>query len=338
MTVTLKEIARRTGKSITTVSRALADYDDVSPETKALVRRVAEELGYTPNLLAQRLQKRRSDTIGLVLPTFGPRFSDPFFSEFLAGVGNAAAEHGYDLLVSTQPPGEREMQVYQQKVQSRQVDGFVIVRTRRHDPRIAYLREARFPFVAFGRTEGPLDFPFVDVDGRKGMHLIGEHLIRLGHRHLTCLAPPPELFFAEHRLEGLRQAMLSHGLNPQQCRIVLGDLTQKGGYEVTRRLLEDGERPTAIAACNDLMALGALRAIQERGLEVGKDIAVTGFDGIPMGEHSTPPLTTIYQPIYQIGRMVCEALLHVIQGETADLPQVILEPELVIRQSCGSAV
>ncbi|MFZ2423503.1 MAG: LacI family DNA-binding transcriptional regulator, partial [Anaerolineae bacterium] len=175
MSATLKEIAQRTGRSITTVSRALADYDDVSPETKSLVRRVAGELGYTPNLLAQRLQKRRSDTIGLILPTFGPRFADPFFSEFLAGVGNMAAEHGYDLLVSTQAPGDREMQVYRQKVQSRQVDGFVIVRTRRQDTRISYLEETGFPFVAFGRTENDLNFPFVDVDSIQGMRLIAEH-------------------------------------------------------------------------------------------------------------------------------------------------------------------
>ena len=341
MSATLKEIARRTGKSITTVSRALADYGDVSPETKALVRRVADELGYTPNLLAQRLQKRRSDTIGLILPTFGPRFSDPFFSEFLAGVGNAAAEHNYDLLVSTQEPGEHELQVYRQKVQSRQVDGFVIVRTRRQDARIAYLREAAFPFVAFGRTEttagGELDFSFVDVDGTQGMRLIGEYLIGLGHRRIACLAPPPDLFFAGHRLAGLRQAMEAHNLE-ETCQVALGDLTQKGGYEATLELLERQPRPTAIVACNDLMALGALRAIQERGLRVGEDVAVTGFDGIPMSEHSHPPLTTIHQPIYQIGKMVTEELIRLIHGAEGAPRQVMLEPELVIRQSCGAVV
>ncbi|MGQ9491814.1 MAG: LacI family DNA-binding transcriptional regulator [Anaerolineae bacterium] len=282
MSTTLKEIARRTGKSITTVSRALADYDDVSAETKILVRSVADELGYTPNLLAQRLQKRRSDTIGLILPTFGPRFSDPFFSEFLAGVGNMAAEHGYDLLVFTQPPDDRELQAYRQKVQSRQVDGFVIVRTRRQDARIRYLRDIGFPFVAFGRTEGELDFPFVDVDGTQGMRLIAEHLIGLGHRHIACLAPPADLLFAEHRLIGLRQALVAHGLELAESSIVLGDLTQKSGYQAALRLLDSPQPPTAIAACNDLMALGAMAALQERELVVGRDVAVTGFDDIPI--------------------------------------------------------
>lgn len=339
MSITLKEIARRTGKSITTVSRALADYDDVSADTKALVQRVADELGYTPNLLARRLQKRRADTIGLILPTFGPRFSDPFFSEFLAGVGNMAVEHGYDLLVSTQAPGDRELQFYRQKVKSRQVDGFVIVRTRRHDARIAYLHDAGFPFVSFGRIEGELDFPFVDVDGIQGMRMVGEHLIGLGHRRIACLSAPSDLLFTEHRLTGLRQAMAAHNLDPDNdCRIVLGDLTQKSGYEATMRLLDSAQPPTAIAACNDLMALGAMSAIQERGLQVGRDIAVTGFDDIPMAEHSHPPLTTVHQPIYQIGKMVCEQLIRLILNEALECPQVILEPILMVRQSSGSAI
>jgi LacI family transcriptional regulator len=335
MSVTLKQIARHTGKSITTVSRALNDYDDVSPETKALVRRVAEELGYTPNLLAQRLQKRRSETIGLILPTFGPRFADPFFSEFLAGVGNMAAEHSYDLLVSTQPPGDGELQVYRQKMQSRQVDGFVIVRTRSQDQRIRCLLEANFPFVAFGRIDGDLDFSFVDVDGTQGMRAVAEHLIKLGHRRIACLAPPSGLLFAEHRLAGLRRAMLEHGLDLGEQQVLLGDLTQKSGFEAAKRLLDGPQRPTAIAACNDLMALGAMSAIQERGLEVGKDIALTGFDDIPMAEHSHPPLTTVRQPIYQIGKMVCEKLIQQLRGQEVIARQVILEPTLVVRQSSG---
>lgn len=336
MTATLKEIARRTGKSITTVSRALADYDDVSPETKALVRRTAAELGYTPNLLAQRLQKRRSDTIGLVLPTYGPRFSDPFFSELIAGVGNMAAEHGYDLLVSTQAPGDGELQVYRQKVQSRQVDGFVIVRTRRQDARIQLLRDAGFPFVAFGRIEGEMEFPFVGVDGTLGMRLVGEHLIRLGHRRIAYLAPPADLMFAEHRLLGLRQALRAHDLELADEDIIFGDLTQKSGFEAADRLIDRPKRPTAFVAGNDLMALGAMSAIQERGLTVGRDISVTGFDDIPMAEHSHPPLTTVRQPIYRIGKTVCEMLIRLIQSQELSPRQVILEPELVVRQSCGS--
>ncbi|MEA3350855.1 MAG: LacI family DNA-binding transcriptional regulator, partial [Chloroflexota bacterium] len=168
MPVTLKDIAKKVGRSVTTVSRALHDYDDVSPKTKSEVRRVAEELGYTPNILAQRLQKQSSDTIGFILPTFGPRFSDPFFSEFLAGIGNKAAKLGYDLLVSTRSPGEEELQTYRSKVQSDSVDGFIVVRTRRQDARIRYLCNENFPFAAFGRTENACAYSYIDEDSEHG--------------------------------------------------------------------------------------------------------------------------------------------------------------------------
>lgn len=337
MAVTIKDIAERTGKSITTVSRALAGYDDVAPETKVLVRQVADELGYEPNLLAQRLQKQRTDTIGLILPTFGPRFSDPFFSEFLAGVGNRAARSGFDLLVSTQAPGADEVSAYRRKVQGRQVDGFIVVRTRRQDTRIDYLRRAGVPFVVFGRTEGTLDFPFVDEDGVLGMRLMAEHLARLGYRRIACIAPPDELMFAHHRLAGLREGLSEHGVVLDESLIYHSDLTQRGGYAIAERLLAGSQPLDAIAAGNDLMALGAMSAAQSRGLAVGQDLAITGFDDIPMAEHSHPPLTTLHQPIYEIAATLTEMLLAIIAGQTPEQSQVILKPRLVIRRSCGGS-
>ena len=336
MTVTIKDIARETGKSITTVSRALHDYDDVSDSTKKLVRETAAEMGYTPNLLAQRLQKQRTETIGLILPTFGPRFADPFFSEFLAGVGNTAARYGYDLLVSTKAPGKEELAAYRQKVQGRQVDGFIVVRTRRHDPRIDYLRQAGVPFAVFGRVEGELDFPFVDEDGVDGMRQVAEHLIALGHRRIACIAPPPELMFAEYRLRGVKEALTEAELMIDEGYCATGDLTQHGGYKQANVLLDLSDPPSAIIAANDLMALGAMSAAQQRGLVVGRDIAITGFDDTPLAEHAHPPLTTVHQPIYQIGSVVCEMLLEILQGREPDQRQVLLKPTLIVRQSCGA--
>lgn len=333
MTVTLKELAEKVGKSITTVSRALDDYDDVSPKTKELVRKAALEMGYTPNTFAQRLQKQRTDTLGFIIPTFGPRFSDPFFSEFLAGLGNKASEFGFDMLVSTRPPGEEEMQAYREIVRGKRVDGFIMVRTRQQDSRITYLVENDFPFVAFGRTTDGLSFPFVDEDSTFGMNLVVEHLIEMGHSRIACLAPPQELAFALHRLHGFREGMANAGVPVDEDLIITSDLTQRGGYEKAKTLLENPNRPTAIVACNDLMAFGAIRAAQEKGLIVGKDIAITGFDDIPMAEHANPPLTTVNQPIYRIGTMVCEMLIRLILHEPVIEAQILLKPELVVRQS-----
>lgn len=335
MPATIKDIARKIGKSTTTVSRALHDYDDISPETKQLVRKVAAELGYIPNTLAQRLQKQQSDTLALILPTYGPRFSDPFFSEFIAGVGNQAARQGYDLLVSTRPPGEEELQTYQYNVQGKRVDGFVLVRIRCQDARIDYLRKAGFPFVAYGSTEGDLDFPLVDVDSRQGMALVVEYLTNLGHRRIACITPPMDLMFAHHRLNSVRSGLESRGIPCDEDLIVMSDLTQAGGYQQAWKLLEAPNPPTAIIACNDLMALGAMSAAQERGLRVGIDISITGFDDIAQAEHSHPPLTTVRQPIEKIGEKVCEMLVKIIHQETLEKTQLILQPELIVRQSCG---
>lgn len=333
MAITIKDIAKKVGRSVTTVSRALNGYDDVSPETRALIEKTARELGYTPNTYAQRLQKQRSDTIGFVIPTFGPRFSDPFFSEFLAGIGNKASQLGFDVLVSTCAPGKEEMDTYRAKVDGKRVDGLIIIRTRQQDPRIRYLVKKDFPFVSFGRTRDGFDFPYVDEDSVYGMKLVVDHLVSGGHRRIACIAPPSELNFGLDRLEGFINGIREAGLQNADDRIKFGDLTQRDGYRCASELLDLPNPPTAIAACNDLMAFGAMRAVRERGYEVGKDIAVTGFDDIPMAEHADPPLTTVHQPIYKIGTMVCEMLIELITKNRLETPHIVLKPSLVVRQS-----
>lgn len=335
MAVTLKEIAERVGKSVTTVSRALAGYADVSEATRQQVKQVALELGYEPNVTAQQLQKRRTDTLALILPTFGPRFSDPFFSEFLAGVGNEASRQGFDLLVSTRAPGDDEIETYVKNIRSRRVDGFIIVRTRRDDARISLLLENNYPFVAFGRVEGRNEFPLIDEDSEFGISLAVKHLIELGHRRLACIASPANLMMSYYRLRGFANTLQAHGLPVDSSLIIEGDLTQRAGREIGGRLLDLPDPPTAIVACNDLMALGAMSAALERELVVGQDVSITGFDDIPPAEHAHPPLTTVRQPIYRIGAMVCEMLAKTLKGQETMPQQIILQPSLIVRQSSG---
>ncbi|MEA3326352.1 MAG: LacI family DNA-binding transcriptional regulator [Chloroflexota bacterium] len=334
-TATLKDIAEKVGKSITTVSRALHGYDDVSPETRMLVEQVAAEIGYTPNIIAQRLQKKSTDTIGFVIPTYGPRFTDPFFTEFLAGIGNTAVKLGYDILVSTHPISEEEMHSYQNKVQSYRVDGFILVRTRRDDSRIKYLCSINFPFVAFGRTEGSCPFPFVDVDNRYAMKMIADHLVQLGHRKIAFIGAPDYLMFAHERLEGLKQALKEHDLDLPNTMVKVGDLTQISGLKQTEILLDYPDPPTAIVTCNDLMALGVIITAQKRGLRIGEDLAVVGYDDIPQAENNLPSLTTIHQPIYKIGSIVCDMLVRILKGDVIEDQKIIIKPTLIIRESCG---
>jgi LacI family transcriptional regulator len=335
--VTLRDLARELDLSITTVSRALAGYSDVAEATRRRVQQAADEMGYVPDATARRLQKGRTDTIGFVLPTFGPRFSDPFFSELLSGIGNEAARSNYDVLVSTRPPDTPEEQdAYRRMVESRLVDGLIVVRTRVKDRRVSYLSTVNLPFVAFGRSDLGVDFPYVDEDGVRGMSLVAQHLIDLGHKRLAFISAPPDLMFCTYRRAGLDAALERNGLSVSTEYCQQGDLTQRGGFWAMNKLLGLSPPPSAVIACNDLMALGAISAAQKRGLVVGRDVAITGFDDIPLAEHAHPPLTTVRQPIYDIGRQICTMLTRLIQGE--DLPQrhVLLQPELVVRESSGA--
>ena len=243
---------------------------------------------------------------------------------------------GFDLLVATRSPGSQEMQSYQSDVATHRVDGFILVRTRCDDPRIAFLKQVDFPFAAFGRIIGDSDFPFVDEDGQHGFELITEHLLQLGHRRIAFITGPEYLTFTQHRLAGARAAMQKYGLEIDPGLIQTGDLTQRGGYECAVNLLDLDQPPTAIAAFNDLMAIGAMSAAQEQGLVVGKHISISGFDDITMAEHAHPTLTTVHQPIYQIGRQVCELLIRKIRKEPLETTRVILKPSLIVRRSTGS--
>jgi LacI family transcriptional regulator len=333
MAVTLKDIARHVGVSVTTVSRALGGYDDVAEETKQRVLQAAHEMGYRPHTIAQSLRRRRTNTVGLIIPTAGPRFSDPYFTEILTGIGNEAAEHEFDLLVSTRAPGTQEQETYERMAGSRRVDGLLVIRTRCHDERIAYLVQSGFPFVAFGRSDLDLDFPYVDVDGTKGLDEATQYLIDLGHRRIAYISAPLNLMFANYRLGGYKRALERNGLPVQEEWIAIGHLTQEDGYREGSRLLDLEPAPTAIIAANDLMALGVISAAQERGLTVGRDLAVAGFDDIPLAEHSHPSLTTVHQPIYDIGKMICRMLIQLIENGDPVQRQVMLEPTLVIRES-----
>lgn len=336
MAVTLKDIAEKVGLSVTTVSRALGGHKDVAAETQSYVQAVAAELGYAPNLVARRLQKQRTDMLGFIMPTFGPRFSDPFFSEFIAGIGNEAAVHEYDLVVSTHAPnGEDERKAYERAARGGWVDGLIVVRTRENDARIQLLCQHNFPFVAFGRTDDDLVFPYVDEDSAAGMRLLVQHFIDLGHRRIGFIRPPDGLMFSRYRLQGYNETMRDNGLIPQPEWIVESDMTQRGGAEAADQLLALEARPTAIIGGNDLMAIGAINRLQQRGLQVGQDIAVGGFDDIPLAAYVNPALTTIHQPIYDIGRKTCVMLIDIINGRLPSNTHVLLTPTLVVRDSSG---
>ncbi|MFQ5407361.1 MAG: LacI family DNA-binding transcriptional regulator [Anaerolineales bacterium] len=331
--ITLADVANELGLSKTTVSRALAGYPDVAEKTRVRVQQAVDELGYVPDRRAQQLRRQRADAIGLVLPTAEARFTDPYFSEFLAGVGHELANHDIDLLVSAGKPGKHEQQVYQRIVSGRRVDGFLIVRTRRDDWRIQFLIQANIPVVAFGRTEMAVQIPHIGVDGKAGITQLVTHLVQQGHRRIAFISAPNGLTLQADRIGGYEAGLELHSLARDERLIASGNLTRVSGYEAARYLLTLDNAPTAIIGANDLTALGAMRAAQERGLVVGNDIAIAGFDGTDAAEHAHPPLTTLYQPVYDIGQQVSQMLLALIQGKPTGPPWPLLTPKLMARAS-----
>ncbi len=297
-----------------------------------MIVKTAEDLGYYPNLTARQLQKQRTDTIGLIIPVHGSRYTDPYFNTIIAGIGDQLAEYGLDLLLSTHPPGgPDELMAYRRMVQGRRVDGLLVVRTRSQDDRLAYLGTTSLPFAAFGRSDLDLDFPFIDEDGEAGFYELTHYLISLGHTRIAYISAPKNLLFAKYRLAGYCRALKEAGLPCREEYVVHGNLSRKGGEKGAKHLLGLESPPTAILAANDLMAIGTIAVAQAQGLEIGKDLSVAGFDDIAPAELFS--LTTLQQPIYDIGRQLSEMLYKQINDIPIENPHILLKPQLIKRGS-----
>ncbi len=337
MRVTLKDIADRSGFSITTISRALAGYSDVSDKTRQQILKIADELGYQPNHIARQLQGQRTYTIGLIMPPRLHSDDDDFFSLLLKGVTYAAARDRYDVLVSATVPGSSEMDAYRRIVGGNRVDGMVLARTYFDDPRIAYLESINHPFIVLGRSapDAASDFPYIDVDSKVGIQALVAHMIARGHRHIGIILPPEEVTFSAYRLAGYQAALAEAAIpyRPEYC--VHADLTFSGGEEAARLLMTQQPDLTAIVGCNDWMALGAMHSAQELGHVVGDDFAVGGYDDIPAAERAVPALTTVRWPIYEVGEELTQRLLKFIENDPDVERQQLIKPELIIRRSTG---
>lgn len=328
---TIRDVARRAGVSPATVSYVLNNSGPVRPETRERVLRAIAELGYHPHAGARQLKRRRADTVGLILPTGERRLSDPFFLELIHALGDACAAHQLDLLIATCRDPAADLRLMDRLSKGRRVDGFILIDLRRQDPRIPHLQAAGIPFVAFGRIEGNGAFPWVDVDGAAGMREAVAYLAGKGHRRIAYLSPPLSFTFAHHRFEGYRQGLREADLPFDENLVRIARPTMEGGYEAARALLAEGRGFTALIAATDLMALGAMRALHEAGRAPGSDVAVIGFDDIPIAAQSHPPLTTLRQPMDQIGEALIRTWIAAVNGETP--PPTLIRPILIRRAS-----
>ena len=269
---TIRDVARTLNLSITTVSRALDGYGDVSKETRQRVIETAQAMGYVPNRAARQLRRQRTDTIGYIVPAEKPQFADPFFAEFVAGLGDEAASTNYDLLVSTAPPDSPEEQdLYRRWIQGGKVDGVIINRTRLSDWRVNFLRESKLPFTCLERSlDQGEEFLGVETDIKDGYQELLGHLTAQGHSRIAFIGADASLKVQYDRLRAFQQALTSLDIQPQANLIVEGDLTPEGGYQAMLRLLALDQPPT-----DRIAAAAALDEQRGRADEAGPDLVQT---------------------------------------------------------------
>jgi LacI family transcriptional regulator, galactose operon repressor len=305
MVVTIRDIAKKMGLSIGAVSRAMDGYPDISDETRQRVIQVAHEMGYVPNQAARQLRRKKADAVGYILPANTPRFADPFFSEFIAGLGDETACHPFDLVISIAPPGEEsEKHIYQNWVQGRKVDGFILTHLHLHDWRVQYLTQQGVKFTALGNTLDGFDFARVEVNRLGGTVELVTYLLDRGFHRVAYLGGPSVLKIQADQLDGYRQGLGIANISYNSNLVATGDLTSSGGYLATKRMLSIPDPPDAIVCINDETAFGVLHAAHELGLQIGQDFAVAGFDGVQASRYSEPPLTTLDIPVYDIARQL----------------------------------
>jgi LacI family transcriptional regulator, galactose operon repressor len=330
--VTLKDVASRAGVHPATASRALSPETTalVSEDTAQRVRDAAADLGYTPNPVARSLRTRRSHTVGVIIPDL----NNPLFPPLVRGLEDRLAEAGYVALISnTDGKDERERLVFEQ-MRGRHVDGFILATAHLNSPLLAIAAEAGLPVVLMNRIAGDNSFPSVSVNNENGIQMAVTHLAQLGHRRIAHIAGPQDVSTGLSRYRGFIGAMEAAGLPVDNGQVVFAkSYSVEEGLRCCRELLGSASLCTAVAAGNDMLAVGCYAALDELGLICPDDMSIVGFNDMPFIDRLRPPLTTIRFPHYQAGTEAANLLLERISGDSEPPKIIYLKPELIVRGS-----
>jgi len=330
---TIFDVARQAGVSIGTVSRVLNNRDRVSQKTRERVLQAMRELDYHPKSYAQALASQQTDTIGLVLP----QVNDPFFYEIVRGVEDVVSAAGFSLMIVSQPRQTAESH-YGRMFRRGTVDAMIIAAVDVYADEIRTIVDSGVAVTLIQQNPGK-DIPAVLADNYGGMAELTEHLIGHGYRHFAYITGTDHTPDNRERLAAIRDTLAAHGLSLPREAIAEGNYLRGSGYRAMQRLLDLPERPEVVIAGNDQMAADAIMAAQAAGLSVSDDIAVVGFDDGPVASYTNPPLTTVSQPVYELGWQAARLALDISRADrdtAAVAPRLVQLPtKLVVRQSCG---
>ncbi|GAA3118279.1 LacI family DNA-binding transcriptional regulator [Streptomyces rameus] len=332
-TPTLEEVAARAGVGRGTVSRVVNNAAGVSDSTRRTVQQAIAELGYVPNLAARSLAGRRADAVALVMTEPDWRlFAEPFFSGIVSSLGDALADTGMQLLL-TLVRSDAERRRFLEYARGGRVDGVLLMSVHADDPLPDMLAEARLPTVLLGRRSGDERVSYVDADNAGGARDAVAHLLATGRRAIATITGPLDMYVAQCRLRGYREALASARLAADDSWVAQGDFTEESGQRAMARLLERHPGIDGVLAASDTTAAGALRALRTAGRRVPQDVAVIGFDDFPLAERTEPRLSTVRQPLTEIGRVMVRLLVEELEEPAVAWRHVILRTELVLRDS-----
>jgi LacI family transcriptional regulator len=333
--ITSQDVADRAGVSRTTVSFVLNNVKaNISKETRQRVRQIAEEMGYVPNAAARALARRKTHTLALVLIRRAINLtSDAFLPSVMQGLVDVLRPAGFRLLLEPVAHAD-EPDVYLNLVRGRQIDGIVLSGPRSDDVQLAELIDSGFPVVLLGQLPDRR-INYVDVDNRQAARRAVEYLIKQGHKRIGCITNAPlQYTSATDRLEGYKDALIKHNIPFDANLVQYGNYVPESGQQAARMLLRNvDDRPSALFVASDVVAIGAMSAIQELGYSIPGDIALVGFDDVPMARFLSPPLTTMRLPALDLGRSAAKVILSCIQENGSIPQQVFLNTELVVRES-----
>jgi LacI family transcriptional regulator len=337
MSLTLEEVGKLAGVSRSTVSRVINDGPGVREQVRERVWQVVKETGYHPHAAARSLVTRRTRIISAIIPeAVMTLFVDPFFPLLLRGITETCNDRGYYLMLSLFNGPVTQKELYRRQVHSGHLDGVIVASTRMDDSLIPALLDDDVPFILVGRHPDSRA-SYVDVDNAGGSQMAVEHLIRLGHKRIATITGPLSMASGLDRLAGYYQALEAQRIPVQEALIAEGDFTEGGGTMGMQRLLSAS--PTAVFAASDVTALGALKVLRDAGLRVPEEVALVGFDDIPVAAAMEPALTTVRQPIERLGSMAAELLLNLLENppdRQAAAHRIVLPAQLIVRDSCGA--
>lgn len=330
--VTLKDVALLAGVSVTTVSNVVRGWPYIADETRLRVENAIKELGYSPHPIAQGLRTGQMQTIGFIVPDL----SSPYFASIVSVAEDIAREHRYSVIIfSSHEDQARETECIR-RATNRMVDGLLIAPTAHTQITAAQLKALPVPVVAVDRVPDRYDGPSCALDNFRVGQLATRHLAELGHRRIAHIAGPIGARPARDRLDGYRATLKEYGLKYARVAHASTAWSCDDGYSAMRQLLQDAERPTAVFASNDRIAIGALHAIHEAGLRCPEEISLIGVDDIEVSAHTTPPLTTIRQPLKEMARRGIDLLLALVREQTPEMLNYVLEPSMTLRASTAA--